>query len=243
MKRINLKEYMYSFFVFFIFILLFGMALKNKNKTLCGYDLVLCCTTYAYITIYILIPYIFMKRKRNEWNPHILVRYKNVDQIWLMGCRDAVVRAIEITAAILMSILLSSLIVTDSLCDWTNQNSIFANYTQYEISQIPSISEIVIPAAIIIYFNVLWIEILTFLGYWYTNMYWTGYVFVVLTYILPKLPGLPIPITGLGLFYSDYCRDASVFMICAKRIVEIVCLSIVMVVLGLLRRKKDFVKT
>ena len=53
MKRINLKEYMYSFFVFFIFILLFGMALKNKNKTLCGYDLVLCCTTYAYITIYI----------------------------------------------------------------------------------------------------------------------------------------------------------------------------------------------
>ena len=97
MKRINLKEYMYSFFVFFIFILLFGMALKNKNKTLCGYDLVLCCTTYAYITIYILIPYIFMKRKRNEWNPHILVRYKNVDQIWLMGCRDAVVRAIEIT--------------------------------------------------------------------------------------------------------------------------------------------------
>ena len=115
---------MYSFFVFFIFILLFGMALKNKNKTLCGYDLVLCCTTYAYITIYILIPYIFMKRKRNEWNPHILVRYKNVDQIWLMGC-----------------------------------------------------------------------------------------------------------------------RDASVFMICAKRIVEIVCLSIVMVVLGLLRRKKDFVKT
>ena len=127
-----------------------------------------------------------------------------------------------------MSILLSSLIVTDSLCDWTNQNSIFANYTQYEISQIPSISEIVIPAAIIIYFNVLWIEILTFLGYWYTNMYWTGYVFVVLTYILPKLPG---------------CRDAAVFMICAKRIVEIVCLSIVMVVLGLLRRKKDFVKT
>ena len=160
-----------------------------------------------------------------------------------MGCRDAVVRAIEITAAISMSILLSSLIVTDSLCDWTNQNSIFANYTQYEISQIPSISEIVIPAAIIIYFNVLWIEILTFLGYWYTNMYWTGYVFVVLTYILPKLPGLPIPITGLGLFYSDYCRDASVFMICAKRIVEIVCLNIVMVVLGLLRRKKDFVKT
>lgn len=154
MKRIYLKVYMYSFFVFFIFILLFGMALKNKNKTLCSYDLVLCCTTYAYITIYILIPYIFMKRERNERNPHILVRYKNVDQIWLKGCKDAVVRAIEITAAISVSILLSSLIVTDSLCDWTDQNSIFANYTQYEISQIPSISEIVIPAAIIIYFNV-----------------------------------------------------------------------------------------
>ena len=153
---------MYYFLYFLFLIIAIGMALKNKNKTLCGYDLVLCCTTYAYITIYILIPYIFMKRKRNEWNPHILVRYKNVDQIWLMGCRDAVVRAIEITAAISMSILLSSLIVTDSLCDWTNQNSIFANYTQYEISQIPSISEIVIPAAIIIYFNVLWIEILTF---------------------------------------------------------------------------------
>ena len=56
MKRINLKEYMYSFFVFFIFILLCGMALKNKNKTLCGYDLVLCCTTYAYITIIPITP-------------------------------------------------------------------------------------------------------------------------------------------------------------------------------------------
>lgn len=32
MKRINLKEYMYSFFVFFIFILLFGMALKKKIR-------------------------------------------------------------------------------------------------------------------------------------------------------------------------------------------------------------------
>ncbi|MBE5946393.1 MAG: hypothetical protein E7259_05510 [Lachnospiraceae bacterium] len=242
MKKIYLRNCMYSFFVFFIFILLFGMALKNKNNTLCSYDLVLCCTTYAYITIYILIPYIFMKRKRNEWNPYILVRYRNVDMIWLKGCKDAIVWAVEITVCILVSILLSSLIVTDSLCDWTNQNSIFVNYTQYEITQFPAISKIVIPAASIIYFNVLWIEILTFLGYWYTNMYWTGYIFVVLLYVLPKLPWLPVQISGLGLFYSDYCGNQSIFMICIKRIGEIVCLIMVMVVLGLFRRKKDFVK-
>lgn len=240
MKRLDYKKIIYSFFLFFGILLLFAMSLKNRNGSLSGYDLVICCTTYSGITIYLLVPFLFIKRVKNEMNSNILIRYKSIDEIWLNGCKSSIFWAIEMTISIMVSLWLNSLIIADSVCDWTNKNSIFFRYTQYNMDKIPTVKDIFIPAFIIILFNILFIELLTFVCYWYTNMYWFGYVFVIITYLLPELPEMKFQVYGLGLFYTDYCISQSIIEICLKRVIVFICLIVIMIFLGLIRRKRDF---
>ena len=239
-RRLNFKNILHTFFLFFCILLLFAMSLKNRNGSLSGYDLVICCTTYANLTIYLLIPFIFMNRMKNEVNPNSLIRYKNVDYVWISGCKSSFCWAIEITASLMICFVLCGWLIADSVCDWNRKQSIFFRATQYSMSAFPTVKEILIPAFVILFFNILLIELLTFAGFWYVNSFWVGYTVVIIVYLLPELTKMQIEISRLGLYYMDYCLGMRVIDICLKRVMVLICLSVVMVVLGLIRRKKDF---
>ena len=132
------------------------------------------------------------------------------------------------------------MIFGDLICDWNFTQSIFFRTTQCKLYVVPSLQEILIPACIILLFHIVVIGLLTCLGYWYTNSFWVGYLFVIIIYLLPELTKLQIAIGKMGLYYTDYCLEQSVMGTCTKRVVMLFGVSIIMVVLGLIRRKKDF---
>ena len=236
----DIKNVVHTFLIIFCILLIFSMSLKNQNGVVSYYDLILCCTTYAYITIYLVIPYIFISRYKNVFNNNYLIRFKSIDRIWLSGCKKIVYWSLEVVAYVFISLRIISFIVADSFCNWKDDDGIFVSYTQYTLKIIPTIKEILIPAIIIVFLNVLLIEFIVYISYWYTGYYWMGYVLVIVVEFLPSLPIVDIEMQGLGLFYSDYCSDINIFYILMKRVCILILQVVILFLAGLLRKKKDF---
>lgn len=241
-KNLYNKKALSAFMILFIVLLFFCMSIKNRNGMVSSYDLVLCCTTYSYMTVYLIVPYLFIDRLKNIYNYNYLIRHKNIDIVWLKGCGRAVVWAFEFTVYIFISLWVINFIVSDKLCNWREKNSVFFMYTQCEINKIPSLSTIVIPAVVVVFLNIFLIELITYVCYWYTGIFLLGYACAVIVYIIPILPFVKINIYGLGLFYSDYCVSENLICKIIKRAAILICVSLVIVISGLIKRKKDFIK-
>lgn len=236
----DIKNLIHSFMIIFCVLLIFSMSLKNQNGVISYYDLIICSTTYAYTTIYLAIPYIFICSNKNVFNNNYLVRFKSIDGIWISGCKNLFFWALEDSAFFFISLRVIRIFVADSFCNWKDTDSIFVRYTQYSLRIIPSIIEVIIPAIIIVFLNILLIELIVYLSYWYTGLYWTGYVFFIIVVFVPSLPIVDIEIQGLGLFYSDYCSDICIVNVVMRRVCILILIVGILFFAGLLRKKKDF---
>lgn len=242
MNNIVSLRFIKTFGLILFIVMMFNMSLKNNNDVLSSYDIPVCMSLYSSVIIYPIIPYIYIKHLRSYQNVNCLIRYGSINRIWFKSCMDALLKATELTLMIAVSGFVTNAVVSYSVFNWNDKESIFCRITFSRIEMAPSIWEIMLPVIVFCFLNILLIELVTLVTYWYINMYWIGYAFVVVGYTLPSIPGFKYSLNRMCIAYEDMLVLDSIKPIWVEKAVVLVGSICIMILVGLVRKRKDFIR-
>lgn len=205
----------------------------------CIYDVIINSDIYT-VPLFIIpfILYYIINILKNEFNIMRVVRKINVKQIWVGCIKELLILDIIFTIYITSVTIISGLISTGIICNWSEENSFGYNVVGKPIYNYPSFVSMIIAYAISIFCLIFVLGVITLFVWWYLKSSVAGFI---VAYIVLFIDGV---VHVINVFYSRYIMSFRVYKTgidIFDQIIYPICLCIIMFVIStLLIKRRDF---
>ncbi len=241
-RHLKMSYLVQSIMIFGMIQIISVLILNEYIKNCCLYDVVIFFIIYSNLTLIPVIPFVCLTRIQTDFNPNIIIRYKKIEKIWIDRVIGKLIWAFEIMLVIYTIGLLMGISVMDTVYNWSDSNSFYAEYLFRICEKQPNI---VIMIVVSFFGNTLFVftvEIISGFVMWITDTAWLAYISPLLVFYIYYFGMLKFNIFGSCFNYADVqylCGDLKALVF---RYLRIVCVDVILIYLAMFIKKRDFLK-
>lgn len=203
------------------------------------YDIIINSDLYA-LPLFIMpfIMYYLINILKNEFNIIRVVKKIGVKQIWFGCLKELLIADMMFTIYITFVTIISGLIMTGRICNWSEESSFGYNVVGKPIYNYPSLTNMIITYALSIFCLIFVIGIILLFVWWYLK---TPILGMIVAFIILFVDGI---VHSINIFYSRYVMSFRIYKYgidTFNQIIYPICLILMMFVVSmLLIRRRDF---
>ena len=243
MKRSRKKDGCMGEFIAFLLIqMVLLLSIKEANEVVSFYDAVVCLSMYSHMTVYVMLPFFYIVWLKNDLQAVKIVKYRSSKKLWFSYWKYTIRRALVYVAELVIVVTLCGICCADRLCDWDKTYSLYYRYNIQTAETVPSVCELLFLLSIVFLVNCIMIGLIIVFSRFTWNVYSFGYAIVVMIYVLPSIPGVPVEFNRMTLQYSDFINESTPIVSVAGRLMIEVAIIIFVSYLGIVKEKRDYLE-
>lgn len=222
-----------------IYIRLLSPTKVMMKGVACTYDALIQSDLYT-IPLFIMpfIMYYIINVLKNEFNIMRVIKKVNIKQIWFGCIRELFIIDLIFTIYISLVTIIAGLMLTQRICNWSEENSFGFNVVGKPIYDYPSFTNIIIIYALSVFCLIFVLGIIILFVWWYMKSPISG---MIVAFILLFLDSA---VHATNILYSRYVMSFRIYKYgidIVNQIVYPICLSIIIfAITTVLVRRRDF---